>query len=190
MIATAASAIQRVPPREHMARASLVARVGDPAPFERISAYLQTNGYARAATVREPGEYSIRGGIVDIFAAGAGEPVRLDLFGDTLETVRSFDPETQRSQSDLREIVLAPVSEIDFSDAALSRLRVNFLSAFGPPGGDPTYEAARERIRRPGLEHWIPLFYDAMETLFDYVGPDALIGLEEGLGEAIDESLW
>ena len=92
VIATAASAIQRVPPREHMARASLVARVGDPAPFERISAYLQTNGYARAATVREPGEYSIRGGIVDIFAAGAGEPVRLDLFGDTLETVRSFDP--------------------------------------------------------------------------------------------------
>jgi transcription-repair coupling factor (superfamily II helicase) len=189
VIATAASAIQRAPPREHMARASLVARVGDPAPFERISAYLQTNGYARAATVREPGEYSIRGGIVDIFAAGAAEPVRLDLFGDTLETVRSFDPETQRSQSDLREIVLAPVSEIDFSDAALSRLRVNFLSAFGPPGGDPTYEAARERIRRPGLEHWIPLFYDAMETLFDYVGPDALIGLEEGLGEAIDEAL-
>jgi transcription-repair coupling factor (superfamily II helicase) len=189
VIVTAAGALQRTPPREHMAIASLVARVGDTAPFERINAYLQMNGYARAATVREPGEYSIRGGLVDIFAAGAAEPVRLDLFGDTLESVRTFDPETQRTQSDVREIVLAPVSEIDFSDAALARLRVNFLSAFGPPGGDPTYEAARERIRRPGLEHWLPLFFDRLETVFDYVGPDALIGLEDGVGLAIDEAL-
>jgi transcription-repair coupling factor (superfamily II helicase) len=85
--------------------------------------------------------------------------------------------------------VLAPVSESDFSDEALSRLRKNFLSAFGSPGGDPTYEAARERIRRQGVEQWLPLFYDKLETLFDYVGPKALIAMDPAATEAASERL-
>ena len=104
--------------------------------------------------------------------------MRLDFFGDELEAAKYFDPETQLSTAVIREIVLAPVSEIDFSEDALSLLRKNFLSAFGSPGGDPTYEAARERIRRQGVEQWLPLFYEKLETLFDYVGPDALIALD------------
>ena len=104
--------MQRVPPREHMARASLVARVGRDTPLAQVQRYLETNGYVRAATVREAGEYAIRGGIVDIFPAGSPEPVRLDYFGDTLESARHFDPETQRSTQDVSELVLAPVSEI------------------------------------------------------------------------------
>jgi transcription-repair coupling factor (superfamily II helicase) len=189
VVTTAAAAVQRIPPRSHMAQASFVARVGDEAPVDRINSYLQINGYSRASTVREAGEYSIRGGIVDIFPAGTVEPVRLDFFGDTLETARYFDPETQRSTVPLREVVLAPVSEIDFSDEALQLLRVNFISVFGSPGGDPTYEAARERIRRQGVEQWLPLFYKELETLFDYLGPRALIGLDPAAMNAAAERI-
>ncbi|MDZ4761435.1 MAG: transcription-repair coupling factor [Alphaproteobacteria bacterium] len=194
VVTTASALIQRVPPREHMAQASFVARVGDTVAIEQVNAYLQINGYGRASTVREPGEFSIRGGIVDIFPAGTVEPVRLDFFGDQLEVARYFDPETQRSTVPLKEVVLAPVSEIAFSDAALSRLRENFISAFGVPGGDPMYEAARERIRRQGVEQWLPLFYDRLETLFDYLGPKALVGFDgpaehaaiERIGQALE----
>jgi len=178
VVTTASAAVQRMPPRSHMASAAFVARVGENVPLDRINAYLSINGYSRASTVREPGDYSIRGGIVDIFPAGLIEPVRLDFFGDELEAARYFDPETQRSTVELKEIVLAPVSEIDFSDSALTLLRKNFMSAFGSPGGDPTYESARERIRRQGVEQWLPLFYEQLETLFDYVGDGALIGLD------------
>jgi transcription-repair coupling factor (superfamily II helicase) len=115
--------------------------------------------------------------------------VRLDFFGDELEGAKYFDPETQRSTVELKEIVLAPVSEIDFSDDALSLLRKNFLAAFGSPGGDPTYEAARERIRRQGVEQWLPLFYEKLETVFDYVGDKALIGLDPQTAEAASERI-
>jgi transcription-repair coupling factor (superfamily II helicase) len=189
VVTTASAAIQRVPPRSHMAQASFVARVGDETPLERINAYLQINGYARASTVREPGEYSIRGGIVDIFPAGSVEPVRLDFFGDQLDVARYFDPETQRSTIDIKEIVLAPVSEIDFSDNALAILRRNFMAAFGSPGGDPTYEAARDRIRRQGVEQWLPLFYDKLETLFDYLAPQALVGLDQPVIDHVAERI-
>jgi transcription-repair coupling factor (superfamily II helicase) len=189
VVTTASSVVQRVPPRTHMGLAAFVARVGEEVRADRIRAYLDINGYSRASTVREAGEYSIRGGIVDIFPAGLPEPVRLDFFGDELEAAKHFDPETQRSTTELKEIVLAPVSEIDFSDDALSLLRKNFLGEFGSPGGDPTYEAARERIRRQGVEQWLPLFYEKMETVFDYVGADALIGLDLASAEATSERL-
>ena len=173
-----------------MGVAAFVARVGESVPHGRRCAPISTStAIARASTVREPGEYSMRGGIVDIFPAGMPEPVRLDFFGDELEPAKYFDPETQRSTAELKEIVLAPVSEIDFSDEALSLLRRNFLAAFGSPGGDPTYEAARERIRRQGVEQWLPLFYEKLETLFDYVGSDALIGMDPASAEAAIERL-
>ncbi len=189
VIATASAVVQRLPPRSRMEASSFVARVGATISDEKVNSYLRSNGYTRGSTVREPGEYSRRGGIVDIFPAGSVEPVRLDFFGDTLETARYFDPETQRSTGPLQELVLAPVSEIDFSDEALGLLRRNYISAFGPPGGDPTYEAARERIRRQGVEHWLPLFYERLETLFDYVGPKALVGLDASAREAASERL-
>lgn len=189
VVTTAASLVQRVPPRTHMGAAAFVARVGEAVPQARVRSYLDMNGYSRASTVRERGEYAIRGGIVDIFPAGLPEPVRLDFFGDELEAAKFFDPETQRSTVEVREVVLAPVSEIDFSDGALSLLRRNFLAAFGSPGGDPTYEAARERIRRQGVEQWLPLFYEGLETLFDYLGPDALIGMDTGAAQAASDRL-
>ncbi len=189
VITTAAAIMQRVPPRDHFQGAGLVLQKGRERALEEIRTYLTSNGYARTSTVREHGEYAIRGGIVDLYPAGEPDPLRLDFFGDELETIRSFDPETQRSISQRAELLLAPVSEVDFSDHALTRLRNRYLEAFGPPAGDPDYEAARERIRRQGVEHWLPLFYDGLESLFDYVGDQAIIGYRADVLNAVEERI-
>ena len=107
--------------------------------------------------------------MIDVFPPGADEPVRLDLFGDTLESIRSFDPETQRSTRQIKAVDLPPVSETLLDEAAIARFRSGYLSAFGAPGDDPLYATVSEGGRRAGMEHWLPLFYEELETLFDYL---------------------
>ena len=124
----------------------------------------------RASTVSERGEFAIRGGVIDVFPPGAEEPVRLDLFGDTLESIRTFDPETQRSTRQLQAVDLLPVSEA-LLDAD------SHLAASAPATSQPSARRRRSRStpavseggRRAGMEHWLPLFYDRLETLFDYL---------------------
>jgi transcription-repair coupling factor (superfamily II helicase) len=189
VVTTATSIVQRVPPIETMRRASFSMISGQAVSQKELNDYLLVNGYVRASTVREQGEYAIRGGIIDIFPPTAGEPLRLDFFGDTLETIRTFDTETQRSTGETRSVAFAPVSEILFDDDVLSRFREKYLDVFGPPSGDPMYEAARASIRRQGVEAWLPLFHDSLDTLFDYIGNEALIGFGHLSGEAAAERL-
>ena len=179
VIATSTAIVQRVAPRSAMSTASFAASVDADVEQKALQSYLEINGYTRTDIVHERGEYAIRGGIIDIFPPDSQEPVRLDFFGDTLETIRSFDPETQRSTGNLPNVTFAPVSEIFFDDETLARFRRGFLEAFGPPSGDLMYESARARIRRQGVEHWLPLFHEKLETLIDYLGDDALIGLSQ-----------
>ena len=140
------------------------------------------NGYRRAATVREAGEYAFRGGIVDVFPPGAPEPYRLDFFGDELETIRTFDPMSQRTTGNEEAFALGPVSEIAFDDASNERFREGYRRLFGPPSGpDPLYEAVSAGAHHPGVEHWLPLFHERISTLFDYV-PDAIMSLDHETG--------
>ena len=88
-------------------------------------------GYSRASTVMEPGEFAGRGGILDLFPPGRTEPVRLDFFGDTLETMRSFDPETQRTLKNVRRLVLLPVSEVNIDEKTRSAFRQRYVETFG-----------------------------------------------------------
>jgi transcription-repair coupling factor (superfamily II helicase) len=154
-----------------------------------LERYFAVNGYARASTVSERGEFAIRGGVIDVFPPSADEPVRLDLFGDTLESIRAFDPETQRSTKQLKEVSLLPVSEALIDKESISRFRSAYLEAFGAPGDDPLYAAVSEGGRRAGMEHWLPFFYETMESLFDYLPADALIGVDHLATEARDERL-
>ena len=151
--------------------------------------YFAVNGYQRASTVSERGEYAVRGGVIDVFPPGAEEPVRLDLFGDTLESIRAFDPESQRSTRQLTEIDLLPVSEALLDPDSISRFRSGWVKAFGTPGDDLLYAAVSEGQRRQGLEHWLPLLYDHLDTLFDYLPPSALVALDHQAVEARDERL-
>ena len=188
-VTTASGLVQRAAPRSALSKASFAASVNADVDQTVLLSYLEINGYTRTDIVREQGEFAVRGGIIDIFPPEYAEPVRLDFFGDTLDTLRTFDPETQRSTGPLKTISLAPVSEIFFDEDALSTFRRGFLEHFGPPGGDPMYEAARARIRRQGVEHWLPLFHGGLETIFDYLGPDVLIGMSAAAKAAAVERL-
>src|SRR5690606_9247495 len=132
---------------------------GQDVDIKDLEAYFAVNGYVRASTVSEKGEFAIRGGVIDVFPPGAEEPVRLDLFGDTLESIRGFDPETQRSTRQLKAVALLPVSEALLDKDTIARFRKGYVEAFGSPGDDALYAAVSEGSRRAGLEHWLPLLY-------------------------------
>ena len=182
VLTTINAALQRVPPRTLVMGQSLSAAPGNVMPMERVASWLELNGYTRASTVREPGDYAVRGGILDLFAPGMSEPVRLDFFGDQIETIRAFDPESQRTQYDLRALDLVPVSEFQLTTETIRRFRLGYVEAFGAATrDDQLYEAVSEGRRYPGMEHWLPLFHEHMDTLFDYLDrtPIALEPLAE-----------
>src|SRR5262249_56943996 len=118
------------------------------------------------------------GGILDLFAPGMDLPVRLDFFGDALESIRSFDPETQRTVMDVRGLDLVPVAEFQLTTDTIRKFRTSYVAAFGAADPeDQLYEAVSEGRKYPGMEHWLPLFHDRLDTLFDYV-PGTPVGLE------------
>jgi transcription-repair coupling factor (superfamily II helicase) len=149
LVTSVPAVIQRVPPKAAI-HASYSARAGNSVDIADLERLFRVNGYSRASTVSERGEFAIRGGVIDVFPPSAEEPVRLDLFGDTLESIRAFDPETQRSTKQLKEVSLLPVSEALLDKAAISRFRTGYLEAFGAPGDDPLYATVSEGGRRAG----------------------------------------
>src|SRR5882757_1121382 len=169
VLTTVNAALQRVPARDMIAAQSLSAAPGNVLAMNGVTNWLELNGYNRTSTVREPGDYAVRGGIVDLYPPGVGDPVRLDFFGDTLESIRSFDPETQRSTDMLRALSLVPVTEFQLTSETIRRFRQGYIAAFGNSTNDPLYEAITEGRRHPGMEHWLPLFHGKLDTLFDYV---------------------
>jgi transcription-repair coupling factor (superfamily II helicase) len=184
VLTTVNALLQLVPPRRLFDGRILTLGTGGRIPLDRLQGFFRNNGYFRTETVREPGEYAVRGGIVDLYPAGAAQPIRLDFFGDTLESLRSFDPLTQRSTGTLDSFVLRPVSEILLDDAAIQRFRSRYREAFGASGSDdPLYESVSAGRRQAGMEHWLPFYYERLETLFDYL-PGAGVSLDYQIAEA------
>ncbi len=178
VLTTVNALVQRVPPRHVFQGSSMVVEAGGSVRPEDLTRFLESNGYGRAGTVMEPGEYAVRGGIIDIFPAGSADPVRLDLFGDSIESMRSFDPATQRSAGKLDRLVLRPVSEVFLDKDSVARFRTGWRELFGPKSAeDPLYLSISDGRRHPGMEHWVPLFHDSMETLADYL-PGASVSLD------------
>ncbi|MEJ2027405.1 MAG: hypothetical protein P8X52_08130 [Limibacillus sp.] len=161
VITTVNAFLQRVPPRSLFEGRVLNLKPGSRCAPEELIAFLRENGYFRVNTVGEPGEYALRGGIVDVFASGQELPVRLDFFGDELEQLRSFDPLSQRSSGALPELVLRPVNELLLDEESIARFRSGYRESFGVSGlADPLYEAVSEGRPQQGMEHWLPLFHD------------------------------
>jgi transcription-repair coupling factor (superfamily II helicase) len=178
VLTTINALLQRVPPRTLFNQASFSAKAGERVNLEALRQFLLNNGYNRAETVREPGEYAIRGGIFDLFPPGNDEPLRLDFFDDELEQVRRFDPGTQRTTLKVDGFTLKPVAELLLDDASIARFRTGYRELFGAVNDDdPLYEAVSAGRKYGGMEHWLPLFHERLDTLLDYL-PRATVSLD------------
>ncbi|MDJ0950560.1 MAG: transcription-repair coupling factor [Alphaproteobacteria bacterium] len=189
LLTTASATLQRVPPREMFRDAVFRAGLGARIDLDALYAFLDRNGYVRAGTVREPGEYAVRGGIVDLFPPGTDEPLRLDLFGDELETVRSFDAMSQRTTGQRDGFEIKPVSEVLLGADTVARFRTGYRELFGAARDDDAlYESISAGRRYAGMEHWLPLFHPHLETVFDYL-PDSPVTLDHQADQAVEARL-
>jgi transcription-repair coupling factor (superfamily II helicase) len=185
VLTTVNAALQKVPPRQALVGAGMSLAVGDSIAPQDLAAFLDADGYNRTGTVMEPGEFSLRGGILDVFPSGEAAPFRLDFFGDTIESIKRFDPETQRSGGAEKKIEFHPASELAFDEASVARFRTTWRDLFGPKAvEDPLYQSVTEGHRHPGVEHYAPLFAETMETIFDYL-PNASISLDHQAEAAV-----
>jgi len=170
VLTTVNALLQRLPPPDVLRPRLLRVAPGDRVAPETLTAFFAENGYVRSDTVGEAGEYALRGGIVDVFPPGETEPLRLDFFGDELESLRRFDPLSQRTTGDHGGVSLKPVSEVILDRESIARFRTGYRQTFGAPAkGDALYEAVSEGRPYQGMEHWLPLFYDTLASLFDYL---------------------
>ena len=155
---------------------------------ESLGLLLQKQGYGRTDTVIDKGEYAVRGSIVDIFPSGMDEALRLDFFSDELESLRTFDPNTQMSTGRLDSHLLLPASEALLDEDSIKRFRSRYREMFGANATqDPLYEAVSDGRRLAGMEHWLPLFEEKLATLFDHLGKDDLIVIDQASIAAADE---
>jgi transcription-repair coupling factor (superfamily II helicase) len=189
LLTTVNAALQRVPARDFVATHALSVAPGNVIGMQGVIDWLELNGFVRASTVREPGDYAVRGGILDLYPPGMDMPVRLDFFGDALETIRAFDAQTQRSEEQLRALDLVPVSEFQLVTETIRRFRTGYVAEFGAGSPDDLlYEAVSEGRRYPGMEHWLPLFHGTLETIFDYL-PGTAFAVEHLAEDAAHERL-
>ncbi|WP_375395025.1 transcription-repair coupling factor [uncultured Sphingomonas sp.] len=165
------------------------------APGERIgrddlATLLQANGYVRTDTVHEQGEYAVRGGLVDLHPSGEEQALRLDFFGDEIESVRTFDPQDQRTTGRIDGFTLLPASEALLDGESIKRFRSRYRESFGATAtGDPIYQAVSDGRRQAGMEHWLPLFEEKLATLFDHLGKEAIVVHDAGVAQAAEGRL-
>ena len=187
IVTTVNAILQRLPPRAFVRAAFKPIAPGQRIDMSELVKRLGLYGFQRASTVMEPGEFAVRGGILDLFPPGRINPVRLDFFGDNLESIKSFDAQTQRTIKPVQKFALMPVSEVAFGEQPTALFRQGYVALFGgATGDDPLYEAVSSGRRYQGQEHWLPLFHPNLETLFDYL-PGAAISFDHMADEAIEQ---
>ena len=178
ILTTLNSSLQRVPPRAALKGVARSIDVGCKNKIEDMILFLEMSGYTNSGNVMDVGEYAVRGGILDIFPAGQKFPVRMDFFGDEIESIKVFDPITQRSSEEIQACYIGPVGEIFLDADSIKRFQRGYRLNFGAVlDKDPLFEAVSEGHRYPGIENWLPLFYDSLETIFDYL-PNGLVVLD------------
>ncbi|MBO69029.1 MAG: transcription-repair coupling factor [Acidiferrobacteraceae bacterium] len=182
--------MQRLPPKNYLAQSTLSISPGDRINSEEFRTHLDNTGYLSVAQVMGVGEYAARGGVIDIFATGYNNPFRLDLFGSEIESIRCFDPNTQKSTKLLDHIDILPAREFPINENGISKFRENFRAKFE---GDPQKQIVYQEISRhcpvAGVEFYFPLFFGTTATLFDYAPRSSLWFIEDEALEHID-SFW
>jgi transcription-repair coupling factor (superfamily II helicase) len=190
LIVTAATLMQRIAPRQFIGGNSLLLDTGQKLDPSETRQMLSDAGYRAVETVYEHGEFAQRGAILDIYPMGSRLPYRIDLFDDEIETLRVFDPETQRSIEQVEQVRLLPAQEFPFDASAIAGFRQRWRERFDvDPGRCPTYQDVSNGLTPPGIEYYLPLFFDTSMTLFDYLPDNTLVMCDPGL-EAAAEHFW
>ena len=189
ILTTVNAIVQKTLPPDVLHHASLNAAVGDTLSVDHLRGYLAANGYVNAGTVREPGEFAVRGGIVDLFPPGYEQPLRLDFFGDEIESIRVFDPLSQTTTDTIKDFHLGPISEVLLDERSIAQFRTEYRELFGAMNdNDPLYESVTASKKFPGVEHWLGLFYPHLSSLFDYA-PDVAVVFDYQADESIKSRL-
>ena len=187
VITTSAALMQRVMPAHILTQQGFAIKKGDQLNLAVMREFLASSGYRSASQVVESGEFAVRGGIIDFFPPGHEDPVRIELFGDEIETLRQFDPVTQRSTDPIPGVQALPISEVILNEETIRTFRTQFRQAFG---GDTLEDSAYKEISKgnkvQGMEHWLPLFYEPAESFFDYLPQGSVFLLEPGTIAAMD----
>ena len=187
VIVTANGAVQRVLTPFRVRQLTRRVAAGERIDREALIGQLAALGYQRSDTVAEHGEFAVRGSLIDLFPSGEPTALRLDFFGDEIESIRRFDPADQRTIGPAKAFTLMPASEALLDQANIKRFRERYREAFGATAtGDPLYQAVSDGRRLAGMEHWLPLFEERLATLFDYLGEDDLLVRDPGVDGALE----
>ncbi|MEQ9663689.1 MAG: transcription-repair coupling factor [Parasphingopyxis sp.] len=187
LVTTVNAATQRTLTPFRLRQLAATLAPGERIEFDKLIMLLQGQGYVRTDTVADAGEFAVRGSIIDLFPSGEEEGLRLDFFGDEIETVRRFDPTDQRTTGNVERFDLLPASEALLEEDTIRRFRTGYRELFGATAtGDPLYQAISEGRRLAGMEHWLPLFEERLDTLFDHLGDEAVIVRDHGTPAAAE----
>ncbi|MCU6433666.1 transcription-repair coupling factor [Undibacterium sp. Jales W-56] len=190
LLVPATTALVRMAPPSFLAAYTFFFKQGETLDETRLKTQLTLAGYTHVSQVMSPGEYSVRGGLIDLFPMGSVLPYRLDLFGDSIETIRTFDADTQRSLYPVKEVRLLPGREFPMDDAARTAFRGRWRETFeGDPSRSTVYKDIGSGIASAGIEYYLPLFFDESATLFDYLPANSHFTLIGDIDEAI-QRFW
>ncbi len=187
LVATASAASQRLVTPFRVRQLTRRVAAGEQIEREALVEQLNALGYQRADTVAEHGEYAVRGSLIDVFPAGEELALRLDFFGDEVDSIRRFDPADQRSTDNAQAFTLMPASEALLDADSIKRFRSRYRETFGATATqDPLYQALSDGRRMSGMEHWLPLLEERLETLFDHLGENDLVIRDSAADQALD----
>ena len=185
VLAAAPTLMQRLAPRAYLASHAFLLKRGERLDVAALRASLTQAGYHAVSQVMEPGEYAVRGGVIDLFPTGSRAPYRLDLFGEELESIREFNPASQRSGKTLDQVRMLPAREFPLTAEAIQRFRQAFRARFeGDPQHSAIYRDVSKGLAPAGIEYHLPLFFDSTATFFDYLPPGAVCVLEADVEDA------
>ncbi|HEX6793067.1 MAG TPA: CarD family transcriptional regulator, partial [Casimicrobiaceae bacterium] len=186
VLVAATTALYRLAPQSFLAAHTFFLSQGQRLDVDALRAQLALAGYTHVTQVVSPGEFSVRGGLIDLYPMGAALPYRIDLFGDEIESIRTFDADSQRTLYPMRDVRLLPAREFPLDDAGRTRFRGRFREVFeGDPSRSTLYKDISNGIVPGGIEYYLPLFFDATATFVDYLPPDAIVALHGDVDAAI-----
>ncbi|MDH5622185.1 MAG: transcription-repair coupling factor, partial [Gammaproteobacteria bacterium] len=188
IIATVGILQQRLPPLDYVAARSLSLNTGQQLPREAFTRSLVEAGYLRVPQVSEHGEFAVRGSLIDIFAMGSDEPVRIDFFDDEIESLRYFSPESQLSGEKVDSIRVLPAREVPLDADAIARFRHSYRERFeGQPGASRVYREISDGIAHGGIEYFLPLFFDTTASFADYLPANCVVLVPDSMNSLLQQ---